>query len=197
MINIRDHINITIMKFGDEFIKDPFLHRVEHSMHCELYQMLTSSITEQYQSRYILNKNGFRSQLIHKEWPHQDNIDKGHRRRGNYDLVILDKKSLKQCTLDQYRLGRNVVLNTVIELGLNYDTNHLLKDCKTLNNTKSKNKWIIHFRNIKSRDTEVAKHSQIINALEEKYMDISFLYIWVIFNNGKIKILKKEAKIRT
>jgi len=190
-----DHIpfiNYSVIHLLNDFILNPYIHRVEHSLHCELYGLITKELaTIPKTNRLMRNIHDFNTQLVHKEWPHQNGIDKSLR-RGNYDLVVLDYPSLMNCSLNDYLVGKNIDITSVIELGLNYPTSHIEKDCITLSKTKAKNKWIIHFRNIKSRKSSIKKHREKINDCSCRYNDISFIYAWVILENDKIKLIDKE-----
>ena len=176
----------------DEFVKNPYLHRVEHSLHCEIYKILENKLIE---NNIITNRLGFKVCLIQKEWPHPENIDNS-RRRGNYDLVILGYDSLINSTLNNYLIGKNIEINTAIEVGLNYSIKHLEKDCETLSKTNAKNKIIIHLKNKHSRKTEIVLIKRKVNDCIEKYTDISFYYAWVILDEHGLKIIDKEIKER-
>lgn len=179
MDQITEAVNRAVLALGESFRERPFLHRVEHSLHCELYMLIQKELEcMPDHDRFVMTKDGFETQLIHKEWPHQDGIDDS-RRRGNYDLVVLDRASLAACTEKDYQDGRNVAIHSVFELGMNYDTDHLYKDYKTLQKTTAKNKWIIHFRNRTSKTWKVEDNGNCIEKYADESSDISFLYLWM------------------
>ncbi len=196
MDQITEAVNRAVLALGESIRERPFLHRVEHSLHCELYILIQKELESlPDHDRFVMTKDGFETQLIHKEWPHQDGIDDSPR-RGNYDLVVLDRNSLAGCTEDAYREGRNIAIHSVFELGMNYDTRHLLKDCETLRKTKAANKWIIHFRNVASRKSEVEKHEKFIERLARERGEISFQYLWMNKTGSRISAVGDITVVR-
>jgi hypothetical protein len=84
-----------------EFIAFPYLHRVEHSIHCELFKILTSR--KIFSRTYAMSRGV--TQPIHKEWPEfVPRPDKGNR-RGNFDLSITAPHRLKSCSFTEFREG--------------------------------------------------------------------------------------------
>jgi hypothetical protein len=70
---------------------------------------------------YPIGDSGFKTQLIHKEWPEARPRRKldltADRRRGSFDLVVLAPSQLDRTALEQFRAGR-IDAPIVIELGL-------------------------------------------------------------------------------
>jgi hypothetical protein len=62
-----DAVEASITKLIDEFRVQPFIHRVEHSLHVRLVQLLSE--WENLRGWYPIGGSGFKTQLIHKEWP--------------------------------------------------------------------------------------------------------------------------------
>ncbi len=60
-------VEASITKLIDEFRAQPFIHRVEHSLHARLMQLLSE--WEHLRGWYPIDDSGFKTQLIHKEWP--------------------------------------------------------------------------------------------------------------------------------
>jgi hypothetical protein len=60
-------VEASITKLIDEFRAQPFIHRVEHSLHARLMQLLSE--WEHLRGWYPIADSGFKTQLIHKEWP--------------------------------------------------------------------------------------------------------------------------------
>jgi hypothetical protein len=60
-------VEASITKLIDEFRVQPFIHRVEHSLHIRLVQLLGE--WEHLRGWYPIGGSGFKKQLIHKEWP--------------------------------------------------------------------------------------------------------------------------------
>src|SRR5690349_12913065 len=109
-------VEASITRLIDEFVAHPFIHRVEHSLHVRFAQLLGE--WEHLRGLYPIGASGFRTQLIHKEWPEARPRRKGTeetRRRGNVDLAILTPAQLAQATLDQFTEGR-ISAPIVVEL---------------------------------------------------------------------------------
>ena len=101
-----------------EFVELPSLHRVEHSLHCELYSLLTANRTL---GRPYPLADGTLTQLVHKEWP---------------ETVVRPRKlvagnSTWSCSTRWHWLrpgspsSRLVKPSIAIEIGLNYEQQHL------------------------------------------------------------------------
>ena len=119
-------VEASITKLIDEFRVQPFIHRVEHSLHVRLMQLLSE--WEHLRGWYPIDGSGFKTQLIHKEWPETRPKKKPElivdRRRGSFDLAVLAPSQLHKATLEQFSVGR-IDAPIVIELGLDYGTQHL------------------------------------------------------------------------
>jgi hypothetical protein len=123
-----------------EFVELPFLHRVEHSLHCELYSLLTSNRTlgRPYE---LVDETPI--QLVHKEWPETTPRPGKNGRRGNFDLVVLDPSAVAEATTADYEAGR-IAPAVVIEVGLNYGKKHLLADLAKLSNSAPPRAYLVH-----------------------------------------------------
>jgi len=128
-----------IDQFILQFIDFPYLHRVEHSIHCELYRLLSNE--KMLGNIYPMNK--WVSQLIHKEWPEYIPRPEKRNRRGNIDLCILSPEKLKSCTYEEFRQGK-IEPDIAIEIGLDYKLKHLEKDSKKLLNSSVNCGYLIH-----------------------------------------------------
>lgn len=122
-----------------EFVELPYLHRVEHSLHCELYSLLTANRTL---GRPYPLKDGTLVQLVHKEWP-ETKIRPGKTGRGNFDLAVLDPVAVSRSTLADFVNGR-VDPAVVIEVGLNYGKAHLRGDMAKLDNSAPPRAYLVH-----------------------------------------------------
>jgi hypothetical protein len=129
----------SINQLVHDFIQFPYLHRVEHSLHCELFRLLSNQ-------RFFMTKlpiNGWLSQPIHKEWlewsprPEKWNI------RGNFDLVIFSPQDFNSCLLKDFRSGR-IKPPIVIEIGLDYGLNHLKGDADKIINSNIDYGYLVH-----------------------------------------------------
>jgi hypothetical protein len=89
-----------------EFAAMPYLHRVEHSLHCELYTLLTAN--RFFGRCYPMAGCTAESQLVHKEWPEPRPRPEKAGRRGNLDLAVLHPDDLAQSSIDDFRFGRSL-----------------------------------------------------------------------------------------
>jgi hypothetical protein len=85
---------------------------------------------EHLRGRYPIDDSGFKTQLIHKEWPETRQRKKKSelivdRRRGSFDVVVFAPSQLEIATLEQFTVGR-IDAQIVIELGLGYCVGDLL-----------------------------------------------------------------------
>lgn len=123
-----------------EFAHHPYLHRVEHSLHVRLYTLLVTSPL--FSGLIPIGDSGRFTQPVHKEWP-ETKAQPAHG-RGNFDLVILSSDQLAGATLDQFRAGR-IPAGIAIELGLDYDLNHLQRDRHKLVHSEVPHGYLVDF----------------------------------------------------
>ena len=122
------HVDDATNELIDVFRATPYLHRVEHSLHLHFYELLVG--TKYFAGLYPIGNTGEETQLIHKEWPEtRPRPDKGG--RGNFDFAILAPEQLAQARPDQFA-GGHIEAAIVVEIGLNYDYDHLAGDHKKL-----------------------------------------------------------------
>lgn len=125
----------------DEFCRFPYLHRVEHSIHCELYRhLIQSKILNQ-----LIQLSEFNTGTVHKEWPEtRPRPDKGNR-RGNFDIAIIAPPATNtlSVSIDDFLDGR-IEPAVVIELGLDYGLAHLKDDAEKLKNSDVENGYLVH-----------------------------------------------------
>ena len=150
-------VEAAITKLVDEFRIHPFAHRVEHSLHVRLVQLLSE--WEVLRGWHPLGEGGFKSQLIHKEWSEtygEELKDGTSKRRGSFDIAIVTPDQLRQASIAQFRLGR-IAAPIVIELGLGYWDKHLCADHKKLKDSKILHGYLVHLSRMPSArrmDTE-------------------------------------------
>jgi hypothetical protein len=170
---IKEEVEKSIDELVKEFIENPYLHRVESSIHTELfYIMKQKPILSQ---NFFLGDGQTKTQLIHNEWPSVDPI------YGNYDFAIMTPEVLqKDCpTTDVFSRGKFKV-PIVVELGLNpSDTNHLENDRKKIISNGVYAGYLIHLIRDKTNSTD----ENII--LDESHHKIKTAYVCI--NNGKIR----------
>ncbi len=150
---VKKILETSIDSLLDNFAREPYIHRCEHSLHCELYTMLTSH--RALQGLYPIGSSERKASLVHKEWPEPFTRD-GHKKRGNVDLAILSDKDLAN-PLESSKANEVFPSNAgymseidiftggylkpdfIVEIGLNYPFEHLESDYyKLLNSRYSK-----------------------------------------------------------
>jgi hypothetical protein len=72
----------------DDFAEHPYRHRVEHSLHLQLYRALADH--RQFDVLAPVGTSSLRAGLIHKEWP-ETLPGRDADRRGLFDLAVLQK----------------------------------------------------------------------------------------------------------
>ena len=145
-------VEASITKLIDEFQAQPFIHRVEHSLHVRLMQLLSE--WEHLRGWYPIGDSGFKTQLIHKEWPETRPRKKKpeltiDRRRGSFDVAVLAPSQLEIATLEQFTVGR-IDAPIVIELGLGYWNDHLRGDREKLANSRVQHPYLVHLSRMPS-----------------------------------------------
>ncbi|KRE41049.1 hypothetical protein [Knoellia sp. Soil729] len=132
-----------------QYIEHPYAHRVEHSLHAEFYRILTGH--PHLSRRYPLGTTGYRTGLVHKEWPETVPRPDKAGRRGNFDIVILAPTQLAAISsIDQFTRGE-IAAPIVIELGLGYGETHLTGDVIKLRTSRVHHPYLVHFSHVRSR----------------------------------------------
>ncbi len=123
-----------------EFLEIPYLHRVEHSVHVRLYELLR---TQPFLNRHFPIKGGMLTQPIHKEWPETEPRPEKGNRRGNFDLAVLSPARLQTIGVREFSEGRAEPA-IVIEMGLNYCGGHLVSDAEKMINSSVRKGYLVH-----------------------------------------------------
>lgn len=131
-------VESSITQLLDDFVSKPFLHRVEHSIHAELFRLLSSHLCFRETCNLF---DGHQTQTLHKEWP--ETIARPGHRRGNFDIAIVTPHQLRDCTSVDFRRGF-LRAPIVIELGLDYDSSHLASDRDKLLNSEVEYGYLVH-----------------------------------------------------
>jgi hypothetical protein len=177
-------VELAIDDLVSSYIRHPFLHRVEHSLHAQLFQLLTTipALNETYE----LGGTGYRTGLVHKEWPEtlgRASKAKNGRppRRGNFDLAVLAPSQLAAVTsLEQFTRG-TIQAPIVIELGLGYGDSHLTGDIEKLQSSQVPHAYLIHFSHVPSR-----KHDLTEQAVLGVKAPLQIAYVRHDIDTGKI-----------
>ncbi|HEU6439536.1 MAG TPA: hypothetical protein VFC12_03765 [Terriglobales bacterium] len=130
-----------------DFMKDPLMHRVEHSIHARLWSLLTAQSI--FKNPVAIGSTGMRTQLVHKEWP--ETLAEVAHHRGLFDLAILSPQQLVAASRKQFRQGR-IDAPIVIEVGLDYGYKHLLQDHWKLLNSRVVAPYLIHLSRLHARE---------------------------------------------
>ncbi|OHV69591.1 hypothetical protein [Pseudofrankia sp. BMG5.36] len=139
MAEAVDRVERAIDQLVDDFAAHPFRHRVEHSLHLQLYRALADH--DQLDKLVAIGGSDRHAGLIHKEWP-MSAAD--HGRRGLFDLVVLAPSQLAIAGIDQYLQGR-IEPPVAIEPGLGYGLAHLTDDITGLVDSHVPYGYIVHF----------------------------------------------------
>ena len=159
----KEIVENAIDRLVREFLECPYLHRVEHSIHAQLFALLTAEPGTDFAQRHPIGSTGAVTQLVHKEWP--ETIARPGARRGNFDLAVLSPELLRGCpSLEWFRQGR-LAAPLVIEMGLDYDAAHLAGDAAKLMNSRPTHGYLIHLVREVAKDPST---EQILLHLEEK-----------------------------
>jgi len=157
------------------YVREPFRHRVEHSLHVQLF-MLLSDIPGLAET-YPLGRTGYESGLVHKEWPEttpRASKAKNGRpgRRGSFDLVVLAPEQLAAVeSIEQFTRGV-IEAPIVIELGLGYGDSHLAGDIEKLKSSQVPHPYLIHFSHVPSR-----RHDLIEKTVESVAPPLQIAYV--------------------
>lgn len=171
-----------------EFINHPYLHRVEHSLHCELYRILSNQ--RLFMTTFPVE--GWVSQPVHKEWPEWTPRPEKGNRRGNFDLCILSPDDTKTCSFRDFREGR-VKPCIVIEIGLDYGLGHLRGDANKIINSKIKYGYLVHLL----REEVVGDFNSVEKFLlnvEHEHNNLGTAYAWVASSHVAYKLIS-DTKI--
>jgi hypothetical protein len=135
-----------------EFVEHPYLHRVEHSLHVRLFELLAENPL--FSHSLEIGKTGWTTNPIHKEWPETYPRPFKDGRRGNFDLAILSKEQLANATVEQFRNGR-IAAGVVIEIGLDYQLVHLKQDYEKLINSEVPAGYLVDLSRSRTEKLEV------------------------------------------
>ena len=134
----RTAVEAAIDQLVLEFVEHPYLHRVEHSLHCRLYQLMAAKPA----LRGTLPFGRWVTQPIHKEWPEWV-VRPEKDTRGGYDLAVLSPQVVEGASLDDFLQGRLRPF-IAIEIGLDYKYDHLDQDIRKLENSGIPDSYILH-----------------------------------------------------
>lgn len=178
--NAKDLVEQSIDRLLQEFLECPYLHRREHSIHAQLFWIMMTH--RELAVRVPLGDDLAVTQLVHKEWP--ESVGRGGNRRGSFDLVVLSPKLLRGCPSIEAFINGHLLAPIVIEIGLDYDAEHLAGDAKKLINSKPKFGYLVHL--VREQPREAAAE-QILLGIDAKF-GIKTAYGW---RSGRETIFKR------
>ena len=145
-------VEVVLEDVVTEFLARPYLHRVEHSLHAELYHRLKDQAD--LRGEFPL-RTGELTQLVHKEWPEtRPDVSPGASgRRGAFDLAVVSPEGIAAATLEQFRQGR-IAAPIVIEVGLDYGQKHLQDDGKKLLDSGVQAAYLLHLSRVRDANAE-------------------------------------------
>jgi hypothetical protein len=171
----------------DDFAEHPYRHRVEHSLHLQLYRALADH--RQFDVLAPVGTSSLRAGLIHKEWP-ETLPGRDADRRGLFDLAVLAPSQLAQASIDQFRQGR-IHAPIVVEVGLDYGRAHLEQDLEKLRNSEVPHAYVVHF-------SRLPAGGQVEDLLTAAYPNIKTAYAHVPPAGGRaVKHLTDTGIIRS
>lgn len=133
--------------FIEAFLEAPYTHRVEHSIHVDLFNRIAG--IEAIAAEQITLSDEHSSPLVHKEWPEPTTIGNSTR-RGSHDLALLPP-----CTPTIQQFCRGFIRPfAAFELGLNYEQDHFLKDVYTLHYAELPAAYVIHLARAEAHNQE-------------------------------------------
>ena len=122
-----------------DFMRQPYLHRVEHSLHIEMCRRLAErqELLEQF-----IRFDDRSASIVQKEWPETVTRPEKADRRGSFDISILAPTS--EITRGHF-IGGYIRPAFVIEVCLNYGKDHFIGDFDKLRNSHIRWGYLAHF----------------------------------------------------
>ena len=176
-----------------QFCDDPYLHRVEHSLHARLHGLLSNA--PELAGVVPLGSTGFRTQLVHKEWPETvaRTLGADPRPRGNFDLAVLSPDQLRQASLDQFRAGR-IDPPIAIEVGLDYGLSHLTQDADKLRHSQVPVPYVLHLSRIPMTDQD---ETERLVCAASRPLRTAYAHVDHRTGNRRVKHLTDNSVIHT
>jgi hypothetical protein len=158
---IKNAVENSINKFIDEFIQFPYLHRVEHSIHTQLFYVMMKN---PYLSQQVFMGDGkTKTSLVHKEWPWPLT---NNAKRGTFDFAVLTPEYLKKdCPNIHKFCDGHFCPPIIIEIGLNYGYSHLIKDKDKISKylKQGGSGYLIHLERERSENADTEKIIENVN----------------------------------
>jgi len=118
----------SINRLVDDFKRDPFLHRREHSLHVDLYHSLLGQ--PELKDLAPIGDTGYEARLVHKEWPTTvpTSLRQRAKRLQSYDLGVLSPDDLTKVESTAAFARGKPPARIAVELSLEYSLKHLEGD---------------------------------------------------------------------
>ena len=180
-----------INNFLKKFIDFPYLHRVEHSIHCDLYNFFVS---DDLFNDIVELTDRTKIQILHKEWPEYIPRENKNNRRGNFDMAILAPESIKNKSINDFIYGR-IEAPIVVEMGLNYKIDHFTEDFKKLKNSNVYRGYLLHL--VRKEVVNDNSIEPLLLKIEEQYKNIKVGYVRHTAKGVRFKLIgdKEISKI--
>jgi hypothetical protein len=175
---IKNAVEDSINEFIDEFIQFPYLHRVEHSIHTQLFHIMMKNPCLSQQ--VFMGDKKTKTLLVHKEWPWPLT---NNTKRGTFDFAVLTPDYLdKDCPNIHKFCDGHFCPPIIIEIGLNYGYSHLVKDKDKITKylKQGGSGYLIHLERERSKnaDTEKIIENVGIKGIKTAYALIVDKKIW-------------------
>jgi hypothetical protein len=182
---VRDEVNAFVLRFA----RHPYRHRVEHSLHAELFEVIAiglgAGFADEPQVRIDAGMPGraYLTTPVHKEWP----LFVGRKRRGNVDLAILTPQHLEGLTIANFHNGLTPA-DIGVEVGLDYDFGHLRRDSEKLERSGLRNWFLVHLDRKRHRQRTV---EELENFVRQNSRADSLAYAWhnPVVDSSRYKLL--------
>lgn len=174
-----------------DFLRQPYAHRVEHSLHVDLYHSLREQ--DVLAGDVPVGDSGFSTRLVHKEWPSHDTFsNRGtRRRRQSYDIAVLNRTDVENGSLPDLIEGR-FRAPIVIELGLDYSLQHIKGDLDKLERNAVERPYVVHLSRKRTRRATAVEES----VLQSGRVQTAFAHLDVDSREFRWKTLN-DTEIRT
>ncbi len=164
-----------------EFLKNLYIHRVEHSFHFKIASIL-ENILKQHSECY--HEKGY--YLIQKEWPETIPRPNKDNRRGNFDLVILSPNTIfKNNMFPNHFLKGYIEPIFVFEIGLDYKLNHFAGDLEKVLNSKPKQSYLIHIERNFNGNNYLNDFKNFLNKNSDSLKNESIKSLILLMNKNK------------
>lgn len=144
-------VEACITQLLTDFVQHPYAHRVELSLHMDLYQALRAHAP--LGEEIPIGSTPFSTRLVHTEWPSAKattRIGSDRLRRQSFDLAVIDPDDIRTGELEEFTQGR-FRAPIAIELGLDYSLSHVKGDLEKLESNAVNHPYFVHLSRKRTR----------------------------------------------